>query len=84
MVHAAGKAAEARRPLSAAMLQLVKMLEAKGLKVARHKTKFMAGDEETARNPRLTFAEEGILLERVSGATDLDCDADDGARRRTG
>ena len=44
----------------------------------------MAGDEETAKALRITFAEEGIQLERVSGARNLGCDTNDGMRRRTG
>ena len=84
MVQAVGRASEVRRQLPEAMIRLFTELEAKDLGGAWHKTKYTAGDEETAKAMKEVFMDSGLELGRVTGARNLGCDANDGRWRRTG
>ena len=84
LVQVIGKAEQVRRQLPEAMMKLVDLLEAKDLKVAWHKTRYMASDEGTAAAVKAVLAESGISLERAVGARNLGCDSSDGRWRRTG
>ncbi|CAK0820940.1 unnamed protein product, partial [Prorocentrum cordatum] len=84
LAQAAGRAQHVRKQFPQAMQRLVDLLEAKDLAAAWHKTRFVAGGEETARISMLAFADSGTALERAAGARNTGCDTNDGRLRRTG